>query len=156
MLSAFGGALLASTPRSEALLVTPSAQAAAALAGRHGRFDVGRTSTCYASAAASVFAGTRAVPPRVATGWGRGSLLIAASAPSPGGEEEGGVGEGEGHVEGEGSLGESGVVGENVEMGPGQVQTDEERDGEEEEGQVVASSSETRCACLWYAFTRLL
>ncbi|CAM9367943.1 unnamed protein product, partial [Laminaria digitata] len=75
MLSAFGGALLASTPRSEALLVTPSAQAAAALAGRHGRFDVGRTNTCYASAAASVFAGTRAVPPRVATGWGRGSLL---------------------------------------------------------------------------------
>lgn len=147
MLSAFGSALLASTPRSEALLVTPSAQATAALAGRHGRHGVGHTNTCYTSTAASVFSGTRPVPPRAVAGRECGSLLMVVPASRPGGEGDG-LGEGEGHVEGDGALGESGVVGENVEMSLGQLQTDEEIDEEEEGQEVVTSSSETRCVCL--------
>lgn len=143
MLPAFGSALLASTPRSEALLVTPSAQAAAALAGRHGRHGVGRTNTCYASPAASIFSGVRPVPLRAAAGRKCGSLLMMAPAPRSGGEEDG-LGEGEG----DGALGESGVVGEHVEMSLGQVQTDEERVEEEGGQEVVTISSETRCACL--------
>lgn len=144
MLSAFGSALLAITPPSAALVVTPSAQAAATLAGRHGRYSstVGRADTCYASRATSVFAGTRSVPSRAAVGRGCSSLLVLASAGC-----EDGVEEGDGHVEEEGerALGESGVVGGEVEIDAGQLQT---KDDEEEGQEVVANNSETRCVCL--------